>query len=414
MKEGQILKKASKEKPCVRRPSRPVPVCVRGSAPPRLATSPRASTLVALIILHRWAPERVELPGVLLFADSFCATMEALGALGGLAASAVCVGGACFGAYACAGAAQNPNVKELQGRMGKTMRALESRYQGQDREKFALRGDDVVVAVPGKSGTTWLMHIAHQVRMKGATPDFDDQMDVIPWIDPHGPALAIPEDIDRPQCAKPRVFKSHAPYKAFTKGGLAEGGKLIYCFRDLYAKTHARASRTRRCRPGSALLPLCEPARYDMRRHTCLSLTTHGCPLAAALLFERRADVSVSSWKFLPPMFGFSTNDPEALDHIPLEAWVEAQLSRLHDSLHNLCDWWEQRNDPRVLLLFFDDMKLEHEVTVRKVAAFMCVGRALPAPLCSAGCCLAAVWLLSGCCLSADATSRDDLSSFDL
>lgn len=102
-----------------------------------------------------------------------------------------------------------------------------------DREAFALAGDDVVVAVPGKSGTTWLMHIAHQVRMKGAAPDFDDQMDVIPWIDPMGPALAIPEPIDRQQCAKPRVFKSHSPYQAFASGGLSEGGKLIYCFRGL-------------------------------------------------------------------------------------------------------------------------------------------------------------------------------------
>ena len=138
-----------------------------------------------------------------------------------------------------------------------------------------------------------------------------------------------------------------------------------------------------------------------MRRHTCLT---------AQLPLERRADVSVSRWKFLPPMFGFSTNDPEASDHIPLETWVEAQLSRLHDSLHNLCDWWEQRNDPRVLLLFFDDMKLEHEVTVRKVAAFMCVS----AVLCLLRCVpLSAVCLvlLSVWWLSADATPRDDLSS---
>ena len=76
--------------------------------------------------------------------------------------------------------------------------------------------------------------------MKGDTPDFDDQMDVIPWIDPHGPALAIPDDVDRPQCAKPRIFKSHAPYTAFTTGGLAEGGKLIYCFRDLCVKSLRR------------------------------------------------------------------------------------------------------------------------------------------------------------------------------
>ena len=152
-----------------------------------------------------------------------------------LAASVVCVGGACACAYMCAaGPELHPNVKAMRQRMGRTMKELHSRCQDlQARENFTLGSDDIVVAVPGKSGTTWLMHIAHQVRMKGATPDFDDQMDVIPWIDPHGPALAIPDDIDRKQCAKPRIFKSHAPYTAFTKGGLSEGGKLIYCFRDL-------------------------------------------------------------------------------------------------------------------------------------------------------------------------------------
>ena len=79
----------------------------------------------------------------------------------------------------------------------------------------------------------------------------------------------------------------------------------------------------------------------------------------------------VSSWKFLPPMFGFTTEASDDPAYIPLDAWADSQLGHAHQSLHNLCDWWEQRNNPRVLLLFFDDMKLEHEVAVRKVAAFM-------------------------------------------
>ena len=81
--------------------------------------------------------------------------------------------------------------------------------------------------------------------------------------------------------------------------------------------------------------------------------------------------MTVSSWKFLPPMFGFTTESPEDPAYIPLDSWADGQLSRAHRALGDLCDWWEQRNNPRVLLLFFDDMKLEHEVVVRKVAAFM-------------------------------------------
>ena len=158
------------------------------------------------------------------------------------------------------------------------------------------------------------MHIAHQIRMNGAPPDFDDQMDIIPWLDPHGPALAISDDLDRKQPAEPRVFKSHSPYKAFTnpKSGLSKGGKLIYCFRD-------------------------------------------------------QCDVCVSSWRFLAPMFGFTS------DEIPLDAWAGGHFgpSGAKRGLNHLCDWWEARHDPRVLFLFFEEMRANHEATVRKVAAFM-------------------------------------------
>ena len=70
-------------------------------------------------------------------------------------------------------------------------------------------------------------------------------------------------------------------------------------------------------------------------------------------------------------MFGFTAEAPDDPAYIPLDAWADIQLGHAHQSLRNLCDWWEQRKNPRVLLLFFDDMKLEHEVAVRKVAAFM-------------------------------------------
>ena len=70
-------------------------------------------------------------------------------------------------------------------------------------------------------------------------------------------------------------------------------------------------------------------------------------------------------------MFGFTTESPDDAAYIPLDAWADGQLGQAHQLLNNLCDWWEQRNNPRVLLLFFDDLKLEHEATVRKIAAFM-------------------------------------------
>ena len=48
---------------------------------------------------------------------------------------------------------------------------------------FTPLPNDVIVAVPQKCGTTWLLHICHQIRMRGAEPDFKSQADVITWIE---------------------------------------------------------------------------------------------------------------------------------------------------------------------------------------------------------------------------------------
>jgi hypothetical protein len=41
-----------------------------------------------------------------------------------------------------------------------------------------MRSSDIIVATPEKSGTTWLQHMAHQLRAGGAEPTFEDQNDV--------------------------------------------------------------------------------------------------------------------------------------------------------------------------------------------------------------------------------------------
>ena len=44
------------------------------------------------------------------------------------------------------------------------------------REWYTPRDTDVIVSPPAKSGTTWLLHMAHQLRMNGADPTYDDQV----------------------------------------------------------------------------------------------------------------------------------------------------------------------------------------------------------------------------------------------
>ena len=91
---------------------------------------------------------------------------------------------------------------------------------------FTPRPSDVIICVPPKSGVTWLMHICHQLRMQGAEPDFEEQEDVIGWIE-RGKSWLGKDPNTNPQPAEPRVICSHLSYNVVPKGR-----KLIYCFRD--------------------------------------------------------------------------------------------------------------------------------------------------------------------------------------
>src|SRR4051812_39630584 len=75
------------------------------------------------------------------------------------------------------------------------------------------RPTDVVIAPYGKCGTTWLQQIFHTLRTGGDT-DFDDISRVVPWIET---AHFVGIDLDAPQRAEPRGFKSHLPYALVPK-----------------------------------------------------------------------------------------------------------------------------------------------------------------------------------------------------
>lgn len=79
---------------------------------------------------------------------------------------------------------------------------------------FRPRPTDVIISPFGKSGTTWLQQIFHTLRTRGDM-DFDDISRVVPWIETAG-ACGI--DLNAPQRAEPRGFKSHLAYDAIPKG----------------------------------------------------------------------------------------------------------------------------------------------------------------------------------------------------
>ncbi|SIO13223.1 Sulfotransferase domain-containing protein [Parasphingorhabdus marina DSM 22363] len=73
---------------------------------------------------------------------------------------------------------------------------------------------DVMISPYGKSGTTMMQQMFHQLRT-GGDMDFDDISRVVPWIET-APVLGL--DINADQRAKPRGFKSHLHYGAAPSG----------------------------------------------------------------------------------------------------------------------------------------------------------------------------------------------------
>ena len=57
------------------------------------------------------------------------------------------------------------------------------------------------------------------------------------------------------------------------------------------------------------------------------------------------------------------------------EEWLpQGEPERLTDYasyFHHLASWWPHRNDPNVLLVFYEDLKDCYESSVRSIAEFM-------------------------------------------
>jgi hypothetical protein len=88
---------------------------------------------------------------------------------------------------------------------------------------YRPRPTDVVVTPFGKCGTTWLQQTFHTLRTRGDM-DFQDISQVVPWIET---SRMLGIDLEAPQRAQPRGFKSHLPYEALPKGA-----KYVVALRD--------------------------------------------------------------------------------------------------------------------------------------------------------------------------------------
>ncbi|MFL5295495.1 MAG: sulfotransferase domain-containing protein [Phenylobacterium sp.] len=167
---------------------------------------------------------------------------------------------------------------------------------------YRPRPTDVIVTPYGKCGTTWLQQIFHTLRTRGDF-DFDDISRVVPWIET---SKIVGIDIEAPQRAEPRGFKSHLDYSRVPKG-----------------------------------------ARYIVSlRHP--------------------HDACVSHFHFMEGWF----LEPGAVSLEDYARMYAARAAQGTDYWHHLLSWWEQRDNPNVLLLAYEQMLADPQGTIRRVAAF--------------------------------------------
>jgi hypothetical protein len=167
---------------------------------------------------------------------------------------------------------------------------------------YRPRPSDVVITPYGKCGTTWLQQIFHTLRTRGDF-DFDDISRVVPWLET---SVIVGLDIEAPQRADPRGFKSHLPYDMVPKGA-----RYIVALRD-------------------------------------------------------PKDAVVSMYRFMEGWF----LEPGAVAMDDFAAnWIERGATAT-DYWRHLLSWWDVRDNPEVLVLSYEGMTAAPEATIRRVAAF--------------------------------------------
>lgn len=166
---------------------------------------------------------------------------------------------------------------------------------------YRPRSGDLIISPYAKCGTTWLQQTFHTLRT-GGDMDFDDISRVAPWIET---SRMLGIDLEAPQRAAPRGFKSHLAWDKIPKGA-----RYVVSLRE----------------PKDALV--------SMHRF-------------------------MEGWFLEPGAVGV-----EAF----AERWF-AEAAKGEGYWAHLLSWWGQRENPDVLLLSYEHMIVDREGAVRRLAA---------------------------------------------
>jgi hypothetical protein len=194
------------------------------------------------------------------------------------------------------------------------------------QQQIAWRDGDIVISVPLKSRTTWMMNIVHQLRV-GGDPDFVDIYAEVPWLELLPDPDVRPEDLVasfdsmRRDCR--RAFKTHA---------------------------------------GPDVLPVQLPDGGPDVRYVVVVRNPDEAIASVRPFLEAQSDAWLDLWHisrdtYVGPDF---------------ETWFSERASGLASGIFGfVAGWWPLRHESNVLMLHFADLKRDHEGTVRGVADFL-------------------------------------------
>eukprot|EP00934_Nitzschia_sp_Nitz4_P008610 Nitzschia sp. Nitz4//scaffold3_size479765//139367//140596//NITZ4_000060-RA/size479765-augustus-gene-0.14-mRNA-1//1//CDS//3329550638//8600//frame0 len=201
---------------------------------------------------------------------------------------------------------------------------MKKRLSGFETEVGRLQGlaytpklpNEVVITTTPKAGTTWMQQICHQLRSaaEGGDMSFDEISEVVPWLEL---AYDQGQDLEAPQYGQdrglPRFFKSHA-WASYCP----EFPKTIVVLRD---------------------------------------------PEDVVVSFYRFFE----DWFFEPGLV--------SLDAFAREFWLARGVptSKMENASYfvHLASWYKRRDDPNVLIVFFEDLKADLPTQVRRIAKFV-------------------------------------------
>jgi len=197
------------------------------------------------------------------------------------------------------------------------------------QRRVEWRDGDVVISVPAKSGTTWMMNIVHQLRT-GGDPSFRDVYEEVPWL----------ELVERPgQTPDERLARWRSLPTTRRRG----------------FKTHAAPPVVPYVAPGS------------------------GSPDVRYVVVLRNPEEAIVSLK---PFIEQHTQAFFDLWQFPRDVLMRPSFAAFYDEIAEpmgfadmlfgfVAAWWPLRHAPNVRIVHFADLKRDHERSIRAIADFL-------------------------------------------